>query len=771
MDTTTCSYASPIAPKKGQGQADASPDDMRNRIDRLESLVLLLMHGGPNTDAAAAGSGVSGSHSTADSGSVNNVLMGRDGKSQMVEDEEDEEHDSEDELAADMGLLKVDPFDQRKSMYFGRTHWHTILADITEIKDYFAHHMREVKVNYEHVKSSKPNVECDGPTLFLGAASATEVELRAQLPSKSVIIKLCSRFFNSIDDFVSIIHGPSFFNQLKKHWEDPTKTSTMWLAMLYGMLCLAMFNYHKTGDEPPEWKGQVLELAAEYRMRTVQCLIKADYTKPSEYTVEAMMLYLFGEYFSRWDSDTGIWLIVSLTTRIAFRMGYHRDAKWFPSLTPFQAEMRRRSWAMLRMTDIVTSQQLSLPSMIHELDCDAQIPNNYFDEDFHPDCKELPPPRPLTEPTPISYMILKSKLCFELGNILQAINRSGKGIPYEEVIRFDAKLRQIISETPPHLRLQKWEDSHDPVTLIVARYKADIFYQKIMCLLHRKYMVRARQNPRYALSRKRAIESSMQALCHLAKLHRESQSGRRLSSIAWFVKAIATKEFLQPAMLISLELHYDNVSRQTVPAPPTHEGNFLWSTEQRDKMMDSLDSAQKIWAGLAHTSMEAFKGAKIVEIMLKKIRDPDPSGEMPPAGSLPDWTESSSSDPDTGSRMPSTGLLNSPAVAGYDPLNLQFTPPPINAFSELDFSMPIVSDFAPEMDSIVRGPEMPPSMGLFQNMGNLPAQGDLIANFDWGAFENYTQMAPWGGEQNFNIYNPPERPTGHGYDAGMMNGQ
>jgi hypothetical protein len=111
----------------------------------------------------------------------------------------------------------------------------------------------------------------------------------------------------------------------------------MWLGLLYSVLCLAMLSYHKVGDEPLEWKGHTLQLAAEYRLRTVQCLIAADYTKPGEYTVETMLLYIFGEFSSRWDADMSLYLINSIVTRVAFRMGYHRDAKWFPSLTPFQA--------------------------------------------------------------------------------------------------------------------------------------------------------------------------------------------------------------------------------------------------------------------------------------------------------------------------------------------------------------------------------------------------------------------------------------------------
>lgn len=303
---------------------------MQNRIDRLEGLVLSLMHNGANIETNAPRASLSTSQSVTDSGS--SAQIARDEEATMAEDDSD----VDDHLAKSIGVLKVDA-DRGKSMYFGQEHWHLILADIAEVKNYFTSHKKELESSYEKVRSSKPATAREGPTLLLGASPASEIELRDELPSKSNVLALCSRYFNSMDNAVSIIHGPTFSQQLRDHWQDPSKTPVMWLGLLYAILSLAMLSYHKVGDEPAEWRGRTLELAAEYRLRTVQCLMKADYTKPVEYTVETMLLYVFGEYSSRWDADLGLWMIVSLTIRIAFRMGYHRDAKWFPSLTPFQA--------------------------------------------------------------------------------------------------------------------------------------------------------------------------------------------------------------------------------------------------------------------------------------------------------------------------------------------------------------------------------------------------------------------------------------------------
>ena len=110
--------------------------------------------------------------------------------------------------------------------------------------------------HYAKVKSNIPSLERDGPAfLFQAHTPATEVEIRAELPSKSLVDKLVTRYFNSFDPVVLILHAHTFHKQLQEHWQDPSKTSMVWLALLYAILCLGMQSYNKVGDEPPEWKG------------------------------------------------------------------------------------------------------------------------------------------------------------------------------------------------------------------------------------------------------------------------------------------------------------------------------------------------------------------------------------------------------------------------------------------------------------------------------------------------------------------------------------
>lgn len=110
--------------KKTQtSQGPTSPDDMQNRIDRLEGLVLSLMtNGAQSAGPAAAQAAISRSQSNADSAGSSNFLQDGDREDDDDMIKEEEEGDSDvDTVANSLGVLKVDA-DQGKSLYFGESY-------------------------------------------------------------------------------------------------------------------------------------------------------------------------------------------------------------------------------------------------------------------------------------------------------------------------------------------------------------------------------------------------------------------------------------------------------------------------------------------------------------------------------------------------------------------------------------------------------------------------------------------------------------------------
>lgn len=106
--------------------------------------------------------------------------------------------------------------------------------------------------------------------------------------------------------------------------------------MLFAMMRLAVRSWHGDKDAPPEYKGKCTDLASLYRSQVSQALILADYTKPHAYLIETFIFHLYGEYVSSTDAQNRIWVLVATIARLAMGMGFHRDPKWFPNISPFQ---------------------------------------------------------------------------------------------------------------------------------------------------------------------------------------------------------------------------------------------------------------------------------------------------------------------------------------------------------------------------------------------------------------------------------------------------
>lgn len=252
--------------------------------------------------------------------------------------------------------------------------------------------------------------------------------------------------------------------------------------MLFGMMRLAMLSYHREGDEPPEFRGKSLDMAGGFRNSVAQCLTLADYTKPHPFLIEAFVFHLHGDFSQTREADISIWVMTGVVARLAMRSGYHRDSKMFPNITPFQGEMRRRVWTFVRQADLLFSYQVGLPGMIRATDSDTELPRNLYDDDFDEDSKELPPPRQLNEPTPISYLIAKARLSYAFGNVVEQ-SSAVSSAPYEKVMEVDAELRQARDLIPDHLRIRPMEECQlDPVNLIMSRFSVSCLEAAGVCI-------------------------------------------------------------------------------------------------------------------------------------------------------------------------------------------------------------------------------------------------------------------------------------------------
>ncbi|CRL24751.1 Fungal transcriptional regulatory protein, N-terminal [Penicillium camemberti] len=709
-DAASCNYAQPSSRKKNSTQqVSNTPDDMQNRIDRLEGLVLSLMTNGSQSAGPAAAmaalSGESSAGSTRFSHDIDAEEEGMEGA---------EESDT-DQVTKSFGIMKMD---NNKSYYISDAHWASVLNDISEVRSFFTTHKKQLDEQVEKVKAAHPASDTTGANLLFGInKSMSRGEIMSGLPSKYTTDILIARYFNCYDPATHVLHGPTFQAQYNKHWDDPAATELVWIAMLFGMMRLAMLSYHREGDEPPEFRGKSLDMAAGFRNSVAQCLTLADYTKPHPYLIEAFVFHLHGDFSQTREADISIWVMTGVVARLAMRSGYHRDSKMFPNITPFQGEMRRRVWTFVRQADLLFSYQVGLPGMIRGTESDTELPRNLYDDDFDEDCKELPPPRQLNEPTPISYLIAKARLAYVFGKVVDQ-NAAVAAAPYEKVMEIDAELRQARDLIPDHLRIRPMEECQlDPVNLIMSRFSVMAVYNKAQCVLHRPYVVRARENPRFTYSRRTCIDSAMELLQVQAILHAETRNGR-LRSRQSRVSSLSSADFLLATTIVTLDL-YHGLALQ-VSGRPSGD-TYTWGRERRDEMTAAIQHSKEIWDESLDESMEAWKASSILGVMLSKLHMTVPGVENSAgAASFEPQDEKQNA-------AMTLGLLSS----GMSPMNPG--PPP---FADPMFKMG-ESPMGTGAGGVSASAEMPGALSPFSSMfGQMP---DMQVNLDWDAWDTYIQ--------------------------------
>jgi len=217
-------------------------------------------------------------------------------------------------------------------------------------------------------------------------------------------------------------------------------------------------------------------------------------------------------------------------------------------------------------------------------------------------------------------MIQKARVVFQFGDIIEEV-QSLQPSNYDDIMKLDHDLREIQATVPPHLRMRPIDESaRDSASLIMQRYHIELLLLKSQCVLHRKFLGLARENPRYAYSRRTAIDASMTMLQHQVSLHHESQPGGRLRNVKWFSSSLTTQQFLLAGMIVCLDLyHTQEAERHGRRA--SSDMAFDWNDDRRASMIAAIDSSVHIWEGLRDHSMEAFKAHATLTVMLQKLRE------------------------------------------------------------------------------------------------------------------------------------------------------
>lgn len=314
------------------------------------------------------------------------------------------------------------------------------------------------------------------------------------------------------------------------------------LALLLMVLALGVFfSIYAAPHEVQSPDGRPpIEVYRKYRSIAGRALVAAKYTSPCQTKMSAFILYMAAEFMTNRASSANCYVLSSVAIRLMLQMGLHRDPSKLPNISPFDGEMRRRMWHLAVQIELLVSFHMGLPSMVNGLESDVAPQSNLTDEDIYPTMTALPPSRPDTESTTMTYARWKSAICVQFGKI--AAQSNSVTVPaYSEVMRLDRALEETWAKTPPFMKIKPlYESLSDPPAQIHQRFGLASLYQKSRCVLHRRYLTEPVLKKEHAHSRRVCLEAAIAVLQYQDIIHLATLPGGILRKHAWFLAAIAT---------------------------------------------------------------------------------------------------------------------------------------------------------------------------------------------------------------------------------------
>ncbi|KAH7094461.1 hypothetical protein FB567DRAFT_600035 [Paraphoma chrysanthemicola] len=505
--------------------------------------------------------------------------------------------------------------------YTNSSHWTSILDGISELKEHLDHiptsaHARDIAG------------EIAGPDLLFGRQRhATRQELLAALPPRREADHMVAAYFESMQA------APSKYNAF---WSRPFETPTMWLGLFYAVLSMGARFQAASGDidsRSPPVAGESLYTARMdfYREKVVQAMILANYTKCPPYTVQTSLLY-FGSEFSRSpDTQFGMWVLVGMIVRMAFRMGYHRDPSRFANISPFEGEIRRRAWLVILSVDLVSSAQVGLPRMIQPFMYDTQEPRNVPEDDLYEDMTELPPSQPETELTPLLYTIVMTRVRMVHAKVMD-LNNATSQPPYREIMNLDAVLRHVYDKAPESSKAMPRDNVDLTISSAsVRRLYLGLSFLKAELILHRPYLLLGRTDIKYEYSRRVCLNAASEMLDFQQRLDVDIQPGGKLwapgwhvFTLSWYMSSIVAQDFLLATTILILDLNADLTSPLLqAPSEATSGLRLDRQPPSRQEIIQILRGTQEIWYKASKRSHEARKVAEAVRLVLNKASAED----------------------------------------------------------------------------------------------------------------------------------------------------
>ncbi|KAL2851886.1 fungal-specific transcription factor domain-containing protein [Aspergillus pseudoustus] len=325
--------------------------------------------------------------------------------------------------------------------------------------------------------------------------------VRSTLPSRGECDELMQCYLRTFEPIYRVIHVPSFWAEYDEFWGQPRPNLSPFLAKL--VLILAIGTVFRSGEgslarEEYQQLAQIWIYAAQWWL--------AGPSEKSTCNLDGLQVSCL-LLISRKACGLGPspWLSAGSLMKMAMAMGLHRDPSNFPSLSPFQAEIRRRLWATVLELELQESLDLSLPCLVPPT-VDTKAPLNIDDRLWTPDSTTMPHRQPNDEVTPASiqtllYITVKLRM-----QVLEVIHHCQEQ-SYQRALDLGSQLRAACRKAAAFFSSANTDTDAEVESCKFQAKFIDIQLHRYILALHTPFVVQARKDPQYYFARKACLDS------------------------------------------------------------------------------------------------------------------------------------------------------------------------------------------------------------------------------------------------------------------------
>ncbi|KAK7423029.1 hypothetical protein QQX98_001319 [Neonectria punicea] len=301
---------------------------------------------------------------------------------------------------------------QGRSMFVNNSLWSRVVEEFDDPEDAF-----------EDYSSDSNGSEASNDDFSFVLSTRPKLNTRSRHPPAEHIQQLLQIFIDNVDPLTKVVHVPTLRVAIQKAASNLETVPRGFEALMFAIYSAAVMSLNSD-----ECKQRFCEsrktLLSRYIAATKTALSRARFMGTTSLVVlQALVLYLLSVRDIH--EPRAVWSLTGVAVRIAQGMGLERDGV-HTGLSPFEIEMRRRIWWLLKTHDYRTADLCGLPKF-RDLDLGPEStkrPTNVNDDQLYPGMPSLPVgPTSLTD---AAFVSLKYELANFAADHVVRFRQQGK---------------------------------------------------------------------------------------------------------------------------------------------------------------------------------------------------------------------------------------------------------------------------------------------------------------------------------------------------------